>query len=328
MTNTPPTEQEMTDVFSRFSAPLPPVFQPADDRIKISDRKKAALATAAILLGGGATFAAVNYDSIIDELGEDEATLQLDPIENPADLNSPEDVVDKADLASNRVEHNKLSVVQSGSITPNENIVIAENVEPGMAFGEAYAIAREEVGTGGIFSWRGEVYNTYTVEEWRGLSLGQRREFLADVGYESPGSSSSDTPPDIYELTIDGRMALGVDENHDGVADAVIFLDEETNDLIAYMDMEGDDRLDSVYRYNLASERVVGMQTIEEPFLVDVHQLEAISTTAYEPTGTDVSFAMNDDKTLDDNDDFDDDDDDDYNDDSGYVNDADMPEMD
>lgn len=322
MTNTPPTEQEMTDVFSRFSTPLPPVFQPADDKIKISDRKKAALATAAVLLGGGAAFAAVNYDSLLAELGRDEATPPPAPVESPSAFDSSEDIVAKADPAP--VEHNKVSAVQSGTITPNENIEIAANVEPDMTFGQAYAAAREEVGPGGIFSWRGEVYNTYTVEEWQGLSLGQRREFLANVGYESPGSSSQETAPDIYEFVINGRTALGVDDNHDGVADAIIFLDEETNDLIAYLDMEGDDRLDSVYRYDFAAEQIVGMQTLEEPFLVDVHKLEAVANAAYEPVGTDLSFAMNDDKTFDDAHP----DDDDYTDDSGYVNDAEMPEMD
>jgi len=320
MTKTSPNDQEMTDVFSRFSAPLPPLPQPADDKIKISDRKKAALVTAAVLLGGGAAFAAVNYDSILAGLGGDGATLPPVPVESPSAFDSPEDTVDKADPAP--LEHNKMSAVQSGTITPNENIEIAANVEPGMTFGQAYATAREEVGMGGIFSWRGEVYNTFTVEEWQGLSLGQRREFLANVGYETPGSSSSESTPDIYEFVINGRTALGVDDNHDGVADAIIFLDEETNDLIAYLNMEGDDRLDSVYRYDFGAEQIVGMQTLEEPFLVDVHKLEAVANAAYEPVGTDLSFATNDDKT------FDNAHPDDYADDSGYVNNAEIPEMD
>ena len=331
MTNTPPTEQEMTDVFSRFSAPLPPVSQPNDDRIKLSDRKKAALATAAVLLGGGAAFAAVNYDSIVAELesdtepggaqGTSAANLTGEPAEDDADQASPK---------SAPLRHNQVSAVQNGTITPSDNIDIAGNVEPNMAFGEAYATAREEVGPGGIFSWRGEVYNTYTLEEWQGLSLGQRREFLSEVGYRTPRQTemvdTREAEPNIYEFVIDGRAALGIDDDHDGVADAILFLDDETNDLIAFMDMEGDDRIDSVFRYDTNLEQIIGQQTLEEPFLVDVQRLESWGNAAYEPVASDLSFAVNDDKTFDDNDD--EDDDDDYTDDSGYVNDAEMPEMD
>lgn len=156
MTNTPPTEQEMTDVFSRFSAPLPALSQPADDKIKISDRKKAALATAAVLLGGGAAFAAVNYDSIVAELESG-----TNPVEPESEFGTPEanlagetteDEVIKANPTSASVRHNQTSVVQNGTITPSENIEIAENVGPGMTFGQAYAAARQEVGPGGIFS--------------------------------------------------------------------------------------------------------------------------------------------------------------------------------
>lgn len=327
MTNTPPTDQEMTDVFSRFSAPLPPASQPADDRIKISDRKKAAVATAAVLLGGGATFAAVNADLIENPFeNENDGTEGGEEPTDPPETSTLE-------VETTPVRHNIQSEVQNGTITPSENIEIAETVEPGMTFGQAYATAREEVGKGGIFSWRGEVYNTYTVEEWQGLSFGQRQEFLVQVGYRPTGQARVSGPteppldtPDLYEFTIDGRPAIGVDEDHDGTADAIIFLDEETNDLIAYMDMGGDDRIDSIYRYDLASEQVVGMQTIEEPFIVDVHRLEEISSAAYQPTDSNLLLAANDDKTFDEDDSFAGDDD--YTDDSGYVNDAAMPEMD
>ncbi len=322
MTNTTPNDQEMTDVFNRFSAPLPPATQPDDDRIKLSDRKKAALATAAVLLGGGATFAAVNAGLLDDSL-EDEP--EISPLDNPTGDPTPE-------IEATPVRHNTPSPVENGTITPSENIQIAQRPEPTMTFGEAYATAREEVGTGGIFSWRGEVYNTYTAEEWQGLSFGQRQEFLAEVGYRPAGQTrvsgptepQSDTP-DIYEFVIDGRRAIGIDEDHDGTADAIVFMDEDTNDLIAYMDMEGDDRIDSVYRYDTTNEQVVGVQVIEEPFLVDVHRLEEISSAAYEPATSDLAFVSSDDKTLDEEVSFTDDN---YTDDSGYVNDAEMPEMD
>ena len=35
-----------------------------------------------------------------------------------------------------------------------------------MSFGEAFAAARAELGPGEVFQWRGNLYNTYTAEEW------------------------------------------------------------------------------------------------------------------------------------------------------------------
>ncbi|GHB73543.1 hypothetical protein [Persicitalea jodogahamensis] len=320
MTNTSPSDQEMTDVFGRFSSPLPPLPQPADDKIKISGRKKAALATAAVLLGGGAVFAAVNAGLLDDPLGknmdEPEDSTPVEPTGVESEVMTP-------------LQHDTSSVVQNGTITPGENIDIATEVNEEMSFGQAFAAAREDVGPGGIFSWHGEVYNTYYAEEWKGLSLAQRQAFLKDVGFRPDGRDVAQGPtgmdePDIYEFVIDGRTAIGIDEDHDGVADAVVFLDEDTNDLIAYLDMGGDDRLDSVYRYDTASEQVVGMYTIEEPFLVDVHRLEEWSSAAYEPSNSNPYLAVSDEKNFED-DSFNNDD---YTTDSGYVNDAEMPEMD
>ena len=364
MTNTSPTDQEMTDVFSRFSTPLPPVSQPADDRIKISDRKKAALATAAVLLGGGAAFAAVNFDSIrayVEETGN--------AAENGDSTASP-----------TSVKHNEASAVQNGTITPSENIEIAQKVEPGMAFDEAYAAAREEVGPGGIFSWQGEVYNTYTLEEWQGLSLGQRQEFLGDVGYRPTESSVADeevsevqvvvdesevindvvdidagvpddtevieviadsgeensddageVEPAYFDLVINGRPALGVDDDHDGIADAIVFMDEATNGIIAFVDAEDDEMIDTVIQFDAVTQQVVGQQAIEEPFLAEISQLEAMSELATNPMDTPLAYVASTEADFDDN--FEDEDDsfdsdDDYTDDSGYVNDAEMPEMD
>ncbi|WP_373511317.1 hypothetical protein [Persicitalea sp.] len=318
MTKISPTEPEMTDVFSCFSAPLPPLSQPADDKIKISDRKKAALATAAVLLGAGATFAAVNSGLLANPLEND-----TDRKENPVPVEPSEDATGE----NTSLQHNTRSAVQNGTIIPGENIDIATVANEEMSFGQAFAAAREDVGPGGIFSWHGEVYNTFYAEEWQGLSLGQRQAFLKDVGFRPNVRDVAQGPidePDIYEFVLNGRVAIGIDEDHDGTADAIVFLDEDTNDLIAYMDMRGDDRLDSVYRYDTASEQVVGMHAIEEPFLVDVHRLEELSTTAYEPVDSNLSFAVNNAKTFEEGS-FDDDD---YTAESGYVNDAEMPEMD
>ena len=54
-------------------------------------------------------------------------------------------------------------------------------VDQNLSFGEAFAAARAEVGAGGVFIWHGQLYNTYTAEEWQGMSDAEKDEFAADV---------------------------------------------------------------------------------------------------------------------------------------------------
>ena len=49
------------------------------------------------------------------------------------------------------------------------------------SFDEAFSSARHEVGPGGVFTWDGELYSTYTGNEWNRLSPAQQEEFSARV---------------------------------------------------------------------------------------------------------------------------------------------------
>lgn len=55
------------------------------------------------------------------------------------------------------------------------------NVAQGISFGDAFAAARAEVGPGGVFLWHGQLYNTYTAEEWNAMSDAQKDEFATGV---------------------------------------------------------------------------------------------------------------------------------------------------
>lgn len=332
MTNQLPTDSQMTDVFGRFPTSLPPVNK--DSETKISNRNKVLLGTAAVLLGGGAAFAAINFEDISALVEGGEVPMKG---ETPGGVKSEvsgesggTDMPGKTNSALASVRHHAASAVQNGTITPNENIIIAGQVEEQMTFGQAYAAARQETGPGGIFSWHGQVYNTYTVEEWQGLSLGQRQEFLSDVGYR-PSSVPTIAEPPIgipvepayIELVINGRPALGIDDDHDGIADAIVVIDEESDSLFAFVDAGGDDRIDTAVQFDPFSQQIVGQQAIEQPFLVEMNRLEAMSDwNEPHPLPYDVALVADDEGT------FDYDDDNDYTDDDGYVNDAELPDMD
>lgn len=65
-------------------------------------------------------------------------------------------------------------------LATDEGLRIAQ-VDDSDSFAEAFADARQQVGPGGAFEWRGQVYNTYYAEEWDNMSAEQRAEFQAKV---------------------------------------------------------------------------------------------------------------------------------------------------
>lgn len=56
-------------------------------------------------------------------------------------------------------------------------VEIATSVNDEMSFSQAFGAARAEVGSGGVFEWRGNVYSTYTAEEWNGMSSEERETY-------------------------------------------------------------------------------------------------------------------------------------------------------
>lgn len=85
------------------------------------------------------------------------------------------------------------------------DIEIATGVNDDMTFAEAFAAARQETGSGGAFEWHGNVYATYTRDEWNGMSEQERADFNnhfswnhedsahSDIAHHSPDASHDDT---------------------------------------------------------------------------------------------------------------------------------------
>lgn len=65
----------------------------------------------------------------------------------------------------------------AADILVNERLPIAKDVNDQMSFEEAFQAARDEIGTGGLFSWNGSYYGTYTESEWNDLSQDEQGEF-------------------------------------------------------------------------------------------------------------------------------------------------------
>lgn len=53
------------------------------------------------------------------------------------------------------------------------------HVNDDMSFNEAFSAARAEMGPGGLFCWRGNVYGTYTATEWDAMTNAEKNQFAS-----------------------------------------------------------------------------------------------------------------------------------------------------
>lgn len=60
-------------------------------------------------------------------------------------------------------------------------ILEVAEVKQDVPFKEAFDAARAQVGPGGIFEWHGQWYNTYTAEEWTGMTPENKEDYVSLV---------------------------------------------------------------------------------------------------------------------------------------------------
>jgi hypothetical protein len=191
--------------------------------------------------------------------------------------------------------HGQSHPVAGGTITPNEHVAIAQNVDDTMSFEDAFAAARTEVNGGeGIFTWHGEVYNTYLLEEWTALSIPDRQVFLANAGYKpvgqplSPEQPEQDEPKDpsnpeqpvepaYIETVVDGKRYIGVDTDGDGIVDELMVHDEKENRVWALYDESGNEALDTIHQLDPNTLESIQADPIpvEDQFELTLDQVEA-----------------------------------------------------
>lgn len=104
----------------------------------------------------------------------------------------------------------------SPGVKPDPEIHNATSVSDDMSFADAFATARAEVGPGGTFQWHGQLYNTYTVEEWDQLNPNQQDEYnnhfaIVDDKPEQPVEPADNGNEVILEV-IDNPVVPGDDD--------------------------------------------------------------------------------------------------------------------
>lgn len=83
-------------------------------------------------------------------------------------------------IAATRLLSHDEVAADGNDATAEGELHVAE-VDQDLSFADAFADAREQVGEGGVFHWHGNVYSTFTAEEWDSLTPFERDAFALQV---------------------------------------------------------------------------------------------------------------------------------------------------
>ncbi|MCD8302231.1 MAG: hypothetical protein LUC44_04340 [Prevotellaceae bacterium] len=103
-------------------------------------------------------------------------------------------------------------------------VPMASGVSDAMSFSQAFAAARGEVGSGGVFEWHGRLYNTFTVEEWDSMTAQERADFEGHFDWSAAQSHPAAEPSAPAHETVEAPeeasvQAVPVDEPEAVVAE-------------------------------------------------------------------------------------------------------------
>lgn len=117
--------------------------------------------------------------------------------------------------AGDKPSHNHNNEELSHPEWVDDQVSVSTAVNDDMTFGEAFAAARAEVGPGGVFEWHGQLYGTYTAEEWNNMTPEERAEFGSHFSWNNIDHSTSDV---AQHTTTDGDDIEIVSVDHENIA--------------------------------------------------------------------------------------------------------------
>lgn len=92
--------------------------------------------------------------------------------------------------------HISQSVASAASVDEGEQMPELKPLDE-LSFREAFDTARAEMGPGGVFRWHGNLYNTYTADEWQAMSDERKEELAQEV---DPEISPEDIDTDVVTV--------------------------------------------------------------------------------------------------------------------------------
>lgn len=173
-----------------------------------------------------------------------------------------------------------------------ENVTaqMATCVTDSMSFSAAFGAARAKVGPGGVFEWHGNLYGTYTADEWNSMDSDARNEYAESIHWDGPSheyvaASTShsahtytanhsvadsvcqqQTPPEKDDEETPDVEIIGVEHtNIDGEHDSIIGSASVNGQAVYFIDVDGQDN-----EFELMVTDANGNQQIDEGEVVDI----------------------------------------------------------
>ena len=182
-------------------------------------------------------------------------------------------------------------------------VPVASSVSDDMSFSEAFAAARTEVGSGGVFEWHGNIYSTFTEDEWNGMTAEQRDEYGSHFNWHSDAthdtasssnsshSSQSATSTEEVEVVASNGNQEHTSQGHEtngnevGVADVTPASNNGTAEEVAVVDVEPEVEVLGVVHDDESGANIGGLVVDgQEVVLIDVD-----GDTTFDVMGTDVN---------------------------------------
>lgn len=124
--------------------------------------------------------------------------------------------------ASQKLTTDKMSAVVESSEQPLQEA----SVEGCKSFRDAFQAARAEFGPGAVFRWHGNIYNTYTSEEWNAMSTEEKNLFAQRVKPEVSPADIDTNQIAKEESTADEDVQVASVQQEDQVAKAQVVAEE------------------------------------------------------------------------------------------------------
>lgn len=121
-----------------------------------------------------------------------------------------------AAFAANKLTSNSDETAEDSN---PEELPKEAHVSDNQSFSDAFNEARAQVGPGGVFSWHGRLYNTYTEEEWNSMSDAEKQEFAQAVAPEVNAADAYAQTPTMDD-SIDGGATTASIHGSDDMAHA------------------------------------------------------------------------------------------------------------
>ena len=154
---------------------------------------------------------------------------------------------------------NKLTTVEKTVVESSELPLQEASVEGCQSFREAFQTARAELGAGSVFRWHGNIYNTYTADEWNAMSTEEKNLFAQRVKPEVSPADIDTNQIAKEESTADEDVQVATVQQEDQVAQAQVVAEEASE-----VNSDDDDvRVIGFGDVNLADGRSVTVEELE-----------------------------------------------------------------